>query len=49
MTSMIKSNGNPVAFFERPVAAILGVITIAIWLAPLFLKWRRRAMAAAAE
>ena len=49
MTSMIKSNGNPVAFFERPVAAFLGVVTLAIWLTPLFLKWRRRALSPAAE
>jgi TctA family transporter len=41
MTSMIKSNGDPVAFFERPVAAILGVVTIAIWLSPILLRLRR--------
>ena len=31
MTSMIKSDGNLLGFFERPIAAVLGVITLAIW------------------
>lgn len=38
MTSMIKADGNFVAFFERPVSGVLGVITIAIWLSPTVLK-----------
>ena len=42
MTSMIKADGNLLAFFERPVAAVLGIITILIWLSPQLLKvWRR--------
>ena len=49
MTSMIKSGGNPIAFFERPIAAVLGVITIAIWLTPMILNWRRRALSPAVE
>lgn len=31
MTSMIKTQGDLVGFFGRPVAATLGVLTIAIW------------------
>ncbi len=43
MTSMIKADGNLLAFFERPIAALLGIVTLAIWLVPLLLKvWRLR-------
>jgi putative tricarboxylic transport membrane protein len=44
ITSMIKSNGDLLAFFERPIAAGLGVLTIAVWLLPvaLALLSRRR-------
>jgi TctA family transporter len=35
ITSMIKSNGDLLAFFERPIAAGLGVLTIAVWLLPV--------------
>jgi putative tricarboxylic transport membrane protein len=38
VTSMIKAGGNPLAFFERPIAAVLGVVTIAIWLTPVLLR-----------
>jgi TctA family transporter len=31
MTSMIKADGNPVMFFERPIAAVLGILTLLIW------------------
>lgn len=31
MTSMIKSDGDLAGFFERPIAAVLGVMVIAIW------------------
>ena len=31
MTSMMKADGNLLGFFERPIAAVLGVITLAIW------------------
>lgn len=37
MTSMIKSNGALIAFFERPLAATLGVVTLALWAAII---WR---------
>lgn len=35
MASMIKADGDPLGFFSRPIAATLGVVTIALWLAPL--------------
>jgi len=31
MTSMIKADGSFLAFFARPIAAILGIATLAIW------------------
>jgi putative tricarboxylic transport membrane protein len=31
MTSMIKAGGDLTGFFGRPIAAVLGVITVAIW------------------
>jgi putative tricarboxylic transport membrane protein len=34
VTSMIKADGDLLAFFERPVAGVLGVATILIWLTP---------------
>ena len=38
LTSMIKSNGNPIEFFSRPIAGTFGILTILIWLLPL-IKW----------
>jgi putative tricarboxylic transport membrane protein len=35
ISSMIKADGNPLAFFERPIAGTLGVLTIAIFCIPL--------------
>jgi TctA family transporter len=35
MTSMIKADGNLLRFFDRPIAASLGAITLAVWLVPL--------------
>ncbi|MEZ5739362.1 MAG: tripartite tricarboxylate transporter permease [Burkholderiaceae bacterium] len=40
--SMIKSDGQWLAFFERPIAAGLAAITLGIWLVSLWLAWRRR-------
>lgn len=43
VTSMIKADGNPLAFFERPVAGVLGAVTILIWLSPVIrAMWQRR-------
>lgn len=49
MTSMIKADGNLLAFFERPIAAVLGVITVAIWLSPFVLRYRRRGASPAGD
>ena len=46
ITSMIKSDGNLGAFFSRPIAAGLAVITILIWFVPTLLKLLRRSRAA---
>ena len=31
MTTMIKADGNLLGFFSRPIAAVLGVVTLLIW------------------
>lgn len=41
ITSMIKSNGSLSAFFGRPIAAALAVITILVWVAPGVLRLMR--------
>ena len=43
MTAMIKADGNLLEFFERPIAAVLGVITLLLWATPLILMAVRRA------
>ena len=48
ITSMIKADGNMLAFFERPIAASLAVITILVWTAPLLMGLLRRRTAATA-
>ncbi len=45
MVSMIKTQWSLVPFFTRPVAALLGVMTILTWLVPLYptiFGWLRR-------
>jgi TctA family transporter len=42
VTSMIKSGGNPIDFISRPIAGVLAVITITIWLLPVFAWLKRR-------
>ncbi len=42
VTSMIKAGGHVTAFFDRPIAAGLGLATIAIWLTSLALAMRQR-------
>jgi putative tricarboxylic transport membrane protein len=39
--SMIKADGNLLAFIERPIAAGLAVATLLIWLVSAWLGWRR--------
>ena len=46
VTSMIKSDGNLLAFFARPVAATLGVLTLAVWFLSSVIR-RLRAVAGA--
>ncbi|MBK8016664.1 MAG: tripartite tricarboxylate transporter permease [Betaproteobacteria bacterium] len=45
ITSMIKADGNVQAFFERPIAGTLGIMTLLLWLVPLFMRLRRRVLA----
>ena len=40
ITSMIKSDGRFLGFFERPIAAGLGIFTLLVWLWPLA-RWLR--------
>ena len=42
VSSLIKAGDNPLAFVERPIAGVLGVATIVIWLSPILLRLRRR-------
>ena len=51
LMSMIASRGDPIGFFERPIAAGLGVVTIAIWVVPAVMaaiRYRSRSAGAAA-
>jgi TctA family transporter len=42
VTSMIKSDGSFLSFVERPIAGVLGFVTVSIWLLPmLLLLWRK--------
>jgi TctA family transporter len=52
MVSMIKSDWDLTVFFQRPVSAVLGVITVILWSGPFiaaFRKWRRDVKDADAE
>lgn len=42
ITSMIKSDGNVMAFVSRPIAATLAVITVLVWTTPLILRQLRQ-------
>ncbi len=46
VSSLIKADGNALAFFSRPIAATLGVVTVLIWLSPLLRRLRRAPTAA---
>jgi putative tricarboxylic transport membrane protein len=37
ITSLIKSDGSMLAFFERPIAAGLGIVTLLVWATPIVL------------
>jgi TctA family transporter len=42
ISSMIKADGRPLAFFERPIAGGLGALVVAVLLAPVLRAWLRR-------
>jgi putative tricarboxylic transport membrane protein len=42
ITSMIKADGNLLAFFTRPIAAALAVFTILLWATPVLMALLRR-------
>lgn len=41
-SSLVKADGNFLAFFERPIAGALGVLTLLVWCWPLWRGWRSR-------
>jgi TctA family transporter len=43
MTSMIKSDWNLTLFFMRPISAILGTITVIVWLFPFLAAFLEKA------
>jgi TctA family transporter len=43
MTSMIKSDWDLTLFFMRPIGAILGTITVIIWLFPFLAAFLEKA------
>ncbi|ADH90917.1 conserved hypothetical protein [Ancylobacter novellus DSM 506] len=50
MQALISSNGNVLGLFSRPIAAVLGVVTIIVWTVPLMrLAWSRRGRTAPAS
>lgn len=48
LNSMAKGRGDPLVFFDRPVAAVLGVVTLSIWLLPPLIRGVRSLRRAAA-
>ena len=46
VASIIRAHGNVLFFFHRPLAAVLGVLAILVWTAPLVL-WAARSLARA--
>jgi TctA family transporter len=42
-SSLVKADGNVLAFFERPIAGALGALTLVVWLWPLRRLFARRA------
>lgn len=50
MQALISSNGNVLGLFSRPIAAVLGIVTIIVWTVPLMrLAWSRRGRTAPAS
>lgn len=42
LITMIKSQGDPLFFFERPIAAVLGIVTVTLWLLLIVAAFRGR-------
>jgi putative tricarboxylic transport membrane protein len=42
ISSMIKADGRFGAFLERPIAGVLGVATLLVWVIPVGMRWARR-------
>ena len=42
VTSLLKADGDPTAFFSRPIAGILGLVTLLVWVSPLIRNTMRR-------
>ena len=42
MTAMLKAQGDLLAFFDRPVAAVVGVVTLLVWATPFAAAAYRR-------
>jgi len=42
ISSMIKSDGNVIAFFNRPIAGTLAVLTILVWSMPIVMRLLRK-------
>ena len=42
MSSLIKSDGNLINFFTRPIAGTLGVLTLIVWFYPVLANIVRR-------
>ncbi|HTN64122.1 MAG TPA: tripartite tricarboxylate transporter permease [Devosia sp.] len=47
MTSMLIADGDLLAFFDRPVAAVLGIVVLGIWFLPVLFRTVRRVWDAA--
>ena len=45
LTSMMQSDGRLLAFVERPIAATLAAITLAVWIGLAWTAWRGRTTA----
>ena len=43
ITSLIKGDNSIAPFFERPIAACLGVLTLALWFTPVLIKLYKKA------
>jgi putative tricarboxylic transport membrane protein len=48
-SSLVKADGNFLVFFERPIAGVLGVVTLLIWAWPLLRRVLRRPRSAPAR